>query len=346
MGRLGVDASRVLAAARELARKHRHETLEPEHLLAALLSNDRMEHVLSEHAVDGNDLGERVTAHLVDRPTAGLYRDARVEPVPSEALHSLMARAGADRLVTLVRPVSFAQLAQATCSEPRVALLLREASREVGSVKDALAQAKTFALSRREGWVSIFHLFHVLVKQPPMTHALREAHVDRDALLARIVARLDAEPTVADLVAEGLEKKLGGTSQLLAEVLRAKAIELQLAELGASLVEIRRALVRAAGGTSDDDTLPDDRSGDVDIVFRDDDFTTMEFVVQVLHECFAIPADEARSVMLRVHEGRGSAVVRTCPATEARWRVEKGRAHAQRAGMPLRISWRPHTPSE
>ena len=78
MGRLGVDASRVLAAARELARKHRHETLEPEHLLAALLSDDRMEHVLSEHAVDGSDLGERVTAHLVDRPTAGLYRDARV----------------------------------------------------------------------------------------------------------------------------------------------------------------------------------------------------------------------------------------------------------------------------
>lgn len=345
MGRLGADVARVIETARELARKHRHEALEPEHVLAALLSDARMEQVLTEHAVDGNDLGERVTAHLVHRATAGLYRDARAEPIPSEAFRSLMARAGAERLVTLVRPVTFAQLAEATCSEPRLALLLREASKEVGSVKDALAQAKTFALSRREGYLSVFHLFHVLVKQPSMTDALREIHVDREALLARIAARLDDEPTVADLVAEGLEKKVVGTSQLLAEMLRTKPIELQLTEMGASLFEIRRAIVRASGGTHADDTVPDDRTGNVDIVFHDDDFTTMEFVVQVLHQCFAVPADEAASVMLRIHEGGGSAVVRTCPAVEARWRLEKARARALEAGMPLRISWRAATPS-
>jgi len=342
MGRLGADASRVVEAARDLARKHRHEALEPEHLLGALLRDDRMERVLTERAVDRRDLRERLGACLVVLPTSGLYRDANVEPVPSDALQSLIARAGAGRLVALLRPVTFAQLAHAACSEPRLALLLRAASTAVASPRDALAQAKTFALSRREGWVSVFHLFHVLVEQPSMTNALRDAHVDRDALLGRIVRRLDDEPRVDDLVRDGLDK-IEGLHVLLAGLLRTKAIDVLLTEMGGSVFSVMRGLVRSAGESVDDDTVPEDGDGDVDVVFHDDDFTTQEFVVGALEQCFAIPGTKALRLMLKVHRN-GAAVVTTCAASQARWRLEKARSLALEAAMPLRISWRTHTP--
>jgi hypothetical protein len=68
------------------------------------------------------------------------------------------------------------------------------------------------------------------------------------------------------------------------------------------------ALVRRTGAHVDDTSLPD---GDdrVEIVFHDDDFTTMEFV-------------------------------------EARSRIDEARAFARAAGMPLRITWRRVTADE
>lgn len=76
---------------------------------------------------------------------------------------------------------------------------------------------------------------------------------------------------------------------------------------------------------------------------HNDDFTTMEVVVQLLGDCFAIGETEAIAFMLRVHKN-GSTVVKICPASEARTSIEKGRAKARTAAIPLRISWRPHTP--
>ena len=342
MGRLGADASRAIEVARELARKHRHEKVEPEHLLGALLADPRMEQLLTEHAVDRKDLEQQLIARLAAWPVSGLYRDALAEPVLSAAFESLIARAGAERLVALVRPVTLVQLARAACSEPRLSLLLWEASTEVGSTKDALAQARTFALSRREGWVSIFHLFAVLVEQAPLKNALREAQVDPDALGERIVMRLDDEPRAEEVVHDGLAK-LGDLGVLLAALLRTKAIDELLTDLGTSVLELIQALVRSAGESFDEDSLPEDGDAAVDIVFHDDDFTTQEFVVRVLNQCFAVPEKRAHSIMRTVHGG-GAVAVKAYPASEARWRLQKGREMARREGMPLRISWRLERP--
>jgi ATP-dependent Clp protease adapter protein ClpS len=67
----------------------------------------------------------------------------------------------------------------------------------------------------------------------------------------------------------------------------------------------------------------------------------MESVVRLLAECFEIREPEAVALMFRVHQ-EGWAVVRTCPASEARACLEVGRARARAAVMPLRITWRPH----
>ena len=90
--------------------------------------------------------------------------------------------------------------------------------------------------------------------------------------------------------------------------------------------------------------MPDDGEAAIDTVFHDDDFTTQEFVVRVLSQCFAIPEGRALSIMRTIH-ARGAVVVKALPASEARWRLQKGREMARREGMPLRISWRRETPS-
>ncbi|MDB4937551.1 MAG: clpS [Labilithrix sp.] len=130
----------------------------------------------------------------------------------------------------------------------------------------------------------------------------------------------------------------GNRESLVTGVLQSPALARIFAEHGVTPFALRRALVRRSGGELDDTSLPD---GDerVEIVFHNDDYTTMEFVIDVLGRCFAIsPPDSTRS-MLVVHQN-GAAVVKTCAATEARWRIEKGRAFARAAEMPLRITWR------
>ena len=175
-----------------------------------------------------------------------------------------------------------------------------------------------------------------------MADALQEAELDREALLARIDAKLDGEPEVDDLLRPAFAE-LEALPLLFGALFLTKAIDGLLVESGSSVPGFTRALVRTTGEEVEDGTLPEDVDEDVDIVFHDDDFTTMDRVVQILTECFAIPQLAAVAMMVRVHK-TGSSVVKTCPASEARRRIEKGRAQALVAGMPLRISWRPHTP--
>ena len=128
----------------------------------------------------------------------------------------------------------------------------------------------------------------------------------------------------------------------MAATLRTPQIAALFSGLGGDVADLIRALVRLSAGTIDDESLPPDDDGEIAIVFHNDDFTTMDFVVRALNEWLAIPATEATALMLDVHR-RGSVVVKTCPAREARWRIEKARRGALLWGMPLRITWRPAT---
>lgn len=225
------------------------------------------------------------------------------------------------------------------CMEVPVARLLRAARVVLREPKHAAAQAHTLAHSRGDSRVSIFHLFHVLAEESWMRSGLRRAGLDDDEVLARTLAHLDDETEVDDLLGDAVER-LPNLSQVVAVALRRRSVESMFEQLGCTTADFLRALVRSSVG-SDDDTLPGDGDSDVDVLFHDDDFTTMDCVVEILSDCFAIPQHFAIATMTRVHK-TGSSVVKTCPASEARWRIEKGRAQALQAGMPLRISWRAH----
>lgn len=78
--------------------------------------------------------------------------------------------------------------------------------------------------------------------------------------------------------------------------------------------------------------LPPERS----VVFYNDDFTTMEFVVDILISIFNFSKEKAETTMRCVHEN-GSAVVGTYTFDIAVSRANLTRQIAKKNGFPLRV---------
>ena len=73
------------------------------------------------------------------------------------------------------------------------------------------------------------------------------------------------------------------------------------------------------------------------VLLHNDDYTTMEFVVEVLVSIFRKTSDEAMAIMLTVHErGLGSCGVYTEEVAETK--VAQVHDRARKAGFPLRCS--------
>ena len=77
-----------------------------------------------------------------------------------------------------------------------------------------------------------------------------------------------------------------------------------------------------------------------DVVFYNDDYTTMEFVVEVLVSIFNKSHDDAEQLMTTVHNS-GSAVVGTYTYDIAVSKARKAVELAREEGFPLRLSVEP-----
>ena len=76
------------------------------------------------------------------------------------------------------------------------------------------------------------------------------------------------------------------------------------------------------------------------VVFHNDDFTTMEFVTDVLRRVFNKPADEAVTLMMRVHR-EGQAIVGIYSYDVAMTKASQATAMARNEGFPLKITCEP-----
>jgi ATP-dependent Clp protease adaptor protein ClpS len=76
------------------------------------------------------------------------------------------------------------------------------------------------------------------------------------------------------------------------------------------------------------------------VIFHNDDYTTMEFVVMVLRSVFQKSDSDAQAIMLAVHlRGAGVAGVYTYEVAEAK--TEKAVALAREAQFPLLVTMEP-----
>jgi len=76
------------------------------------------------------------------------------------------------------------------------------------------------------------------------------------------------------------------------------------------------------------------------VIFHNDDYTTMEFVVLVLRQYFHKSETEALHIMLTVHR-KGSAVAGIYPRDIAETKVAEVMRHAREIGMPLLLTTEP-----
>ena len=76
------------------------------------------------------------------------------------------------------------------------------------------------------------------------------------------------------------------------------------------------------------------------VIFYNDDYTTMEFVVLVLMEFFAKSETEATRIMLEVHH-KGQGVAGTYVRDVAETKADMVEAHARAHGHPLKCTAEP-----
>jgi ATP-dependent Clp protease adaptor protein ClpS len=76
------------------------------------------------------------------------------------------------------------------------------------------------------------------------------------------------------------------------------------------------------------------------VLLHNDNYTTMEFVVQVLMEFFAKDEAEATHIMLTVHH-RGHGVAGTYSRDVAETKIAQVTRFSQDSGMPLKLSAEP-----
>ena len=76
------------------------------------------------------------------------------------------------------------------------------------------------------------------------------------------------------------------------------------------------------------------------VIMHNDDFTTMEFVVDVLRKVFFKPEEEANQLMLKVHK-EGKATVGLYTLDIAVSKSQKAMRMARDKGFTFKLTWEP-----
>lgn len=95
-----------------------------------------------------------------------------------------------------------------------------------------------------------------------------------------------------------------------------------------------------SGGVAIEEEVKVEEPPKMAVILHNDDYTTMEFVIEVLAKFFRKTAEEATQIMLSVHHN-GSGVAGIYPAEIAETKVVQVTDYAQAHGYPLKVTAEP-----
>lgn len=203
------------------------------------------------------------------------------------------------------------------------------------------------ARSRGHGWLSPLHVLYGLLQDEAVVAAVNASGGDADALEDRVLAALAAHAQTAQAVhgggvvlayARATAEQRGaraGCTDLWAALRLSPEVE---ALCAAARVDRRAVLFRLFHG--EEPALAEAPTREVDVVLRNDHYTTKEFVCAVLEDVFALAPEVAHTRMEAVHE-QGSAVIGRYRAEDARARILETRRRARAEGFPLWVAAQP-----
>ena len=213
--------------------------------------------------------------------------------------------------------------------DPDVDLALHVASREAQSRGQAIGS---------------LHLLSGLLRVDAVAAAIAKLGGDAPAMEVHVLGELDRAPAGAgidDLARRGLEGEIAaavnqGRRATAAGVWVRLDRDVVARAVAAGGVDPRALLFQLVHGYAEDDLDRPRQSPVVHVVLRNDDHTTMDLVVRVLREAFALPEAEAVALMRAIHE-TGKSIVGRFALDAAREKVRAARAIAAEQGAPLWI---------
>ena len=176
------------------ARRRRHDSTEPEHLLAVALESQDIAQAVRARGLDPVELRDRIESRFTTRPAVGGYRDGSDSPL-STSLTRVVGRLKERRWVPFIARIS---ILEALLLEPSIAELVFELRRG-NDYRYVVERARARAvLSGHEG-VGVEHIFSALLDVRTFVDTVRRAGGDADRLRTTVDGALDTERPKSDL---------------------------------------------------------------------------------------------------------------------------------------------------
>jgi ATP-dependent Clp protease ATP-binding subunit ClpA len=188
------ELTRRIDLARIDARRRRHDSTEPEHLLAVALESQDIAQAVRARGLDPVELRDRLESRFTTRPAVGGYRDGSDSPL-STSLTRVVGRLKERRWVPFIAKMT---ILDALLLEPSIAELVFELRRG-NDYRYVVERARARAVLSRHDGVGVEHVFSALLDVRSFVDTVRRAEGDADRLRATVDGVLDTERPKSDL---------------------------------------------------------------------------------------------------------------------------------------------------
>lgn len=336
--RLSAAAKGIVDRALALAAERAHKTLRLAHVLLAIVDDNEGIVAIGKAQLSRRRLRDALVSEL---GSASPYRSATPVDPASDALLAALART-----LSFTKRIGVVETAASDVHEyvirsEELAALVSSARFDPDRI-DAFARgAEVAARKYRSPFVLVEHALLHALEVDEVRDPLVRAGFDTEALATKLAAHAEwshsgaivAAPKLLEfavLKANVADAATLSLTPILADVLRRDVTRKTLTAAGIDAHDVLVALVHGV-------PVHVDPEGAVrpELVFHDDDMTTMEHVVIVLQGELELSAADAIAAMIAIHkEGRSTLSV---GSRDARAIAKAIRARSKAAGMPLRV---------